>query len=72
MPFSVPPDYLRRTGAVALALDLLALASLWRSRKHSFRAKLVWTALIALLPVLGAVAWVVLGRERRGNRHPTR
>jgi hypothetical protein len=69
LPFSVPPDYLRRAGGVALVLDLLALISLWKSRQHSVKAKLVWTALIAFLPVLGAVAWVVLGRERRSNRH---
>jgi hypothetical protein len=64
----IPPDSLRRAGAIALAIDLLALASLWRSRKHSTKAKLVWTAIIALLPVLGATAWVVLGRERRAHR----
>jgi hypothetical protein len=70
IPLHMPADYLRRAGAVALAIDLLALASLWRSRKHSLKAKLVWTAIIALLPVLGAAAWVVLGRERREHRHP--
>ena len=70
LPFSVAPDALRRAGALALVLDLLALVSLWRSRQHSLKAKLVWTALIALLPVLGALAWVALGRVRRSNRHP--
>lgn len=70
MPFVVPPDYLRRAGAVALLLGVLALVSLWKSRTHSLKAKLVWTALIAFLPVLGAVAWVLLGRVRRSHRHP--
>lgn len=70
-PFGVPADYLRRAGALALAIDLFALASLWRSRTHSRKAKLVWTALVAVLPVLGAAAWFLLGRERRGTRHPT-
>ena len=70
VPFPVPADYLRRAGAVALVIDLLALVSIWRSRKHSRKAKLVWTALVAVLPVLGGVAWFLLGRERRGNRNP--
>ena len=72
LPFTVPPDYLRRAGGVALVLDLLALVSLWKSRTHSLKAKLVWTALIAFLPVLGAIAWVLLGRVRRSHRHPAR
>ena len=70
VPLSIPADYLRRAGFVALVIDLLALVSIWRSRKHSRKAKLVWTALVAVLPVLGGVAWFLLGRERRGNRHP--
>lgn len=70
LPFAVPPDYLRRAGAVALLFGVLALVSLWKSRTHSLRAKLVWTVLIALVPFVGAIAWVLLGRERRIHRHP--
>jgi hypothetical protein len=67
-PFGVPPDYLRRAGFTALVIDLIALASIWRSRGHSLKARLVWTAIVALLPVLGAGAWFVLGRQRRRSR----
>ena len=66
-PFGIRSDYLRRAGLATLVIDLLALVSIWRSRGHSLKAKLVWTALVAVLPVLGAGAWFVLGRERRGT-----
>ena len=61
-------DAVRRAGLAALAIDVVALASVWRSRAHSVKAKLLWTVLVALLPVLGAAAWFVLGRERRDAR----
>ena len=48
-----------------LLVDLVALASIWRGPLHSTKAKVVWTLLVAVLPVLGAVAWLALGRERR-------
>jgi hypothetical protein len=66
-PFGIRSDYLRRAGLATLVIDLLALVSIWRSRGHSLKAKLVWTALVAVLPVVGAAAWFVLGRERRGT-----
>ena len=53
---------------VAFAIDILALASVWRSRRHSRRAKGVWTAVVCMLPLLGALAWFALGRERRRGR----
>lgn len=52
-------------GAVVLLADLLALTSIWRSRLHSPKARIVWTLIVALLPLLGALAWFPLGRERR-------
>ncbi|HLV26461.1 MAG TPA: PLDc N-terminal domain-containing protein [Gemmatimonadales bacterium] len=54
-------------GIVVLIVDLVALASIWTSSLHSTKAKLLWTILVALLPVVGAAAWFPLGREiRRG------
>ena len=67
-PFGVPPGYLRRAGLVALAVDVLALVSIWRSREHSLKARLVWTGIVAVVPLLGAGAWFLLGRERRRTR----
>ncbi len=55
-------------GLVALALDGAALASIWMSRAHSTKARVVWTVITLLVPVLGAAAWFVLGRERRRVR----
>ena len=51
--------------ATILAMDLLALLSIWRSTGHSAKARIVWTLIVAVLPVLGALAWFPLGRERR-------
>lgn len=55
----------RWVGLALILIDLAALATIWSSGRHSTSAKLVWTALVVVLPVLGALAWVVLGRERR-------
>ena len=51
--------------AAAVLIDLAALLSIWRRPFHSTKAKIVWTLIVAVLPVLGAVAWLALGRERR-------
>ena len=55
-------------GVLLVASDVAALASIWRSRGHSRQARVVWTALVAFLPLVGAAAWFVLGRQRRGGR----
>lgn len=70
VPLSFPVEYVRRAALAALVVDVAALASVWRSHAHSLKARLVWTALVALLPVVGAAAWFVLGRERHvSHRH---
>lgn len=51
-------------GLTLLLIDLVALATIWLSKRHSTSAKLIWTAMVVFLPVLGALAWVALGRER--------
>jgi hypothetical protein len=51
--------------AVAAILDVGALWSIWRSPAHSHRAKGFWTVAVILLPGLGALGWLLLGRERR-------
>ena len=51
--------------AVALILDVAALTSIWKSGKHALRAKIIWTIMVAILPLLGAIAWFALGREPR-------
>ncbi|MGH7663509.1 MAG: PLDc N-terminal domain-containing protein [Gemmatimonadaceae bacterium] len=52
-------------GLVALILDVTALASIFRSRLHSRKAKVIWIAMVVLLPIFGAIAWLSLGREPR-------
>jgi predicted alpha/beta hydrolase len=53
--------------AIAAAVVLLALAmmSIWLGRHHSLKAKTIWTVIVVLVPILGPVAWFILGRERR-------
>jgi membrane protein DedA with SNARE-associated domain len=52
-------------GAVALLLLAAALASIWRSRVHSSSVRIIWTVLVVALPIVGPIAWYLLGRERR-------
>ena len=54
--------------AVLVLADVLAFASIWHSRAHSPKTKVLWTALVALLPVLGAMGWFVLGKGRGVRR----
>lgn len=52
-------------GAIILLVDILALVSIWTSTLHSTRARVFWTLVVALLPLVGALAWFPLGREKR-------
>lgn len=59
------PSSLTWIGILILVADILALGSIWTSKLHSTKAKLFWTLVVALLPLLGAAAWFPLGREIR-------
>ncbi|HUF28497.1 MAG TPA: PLD nuclease N-terminal domain-containing protein [Gemmatimonadaceae bacterium] len=61
-------DRLSWAAVLVLLLDVAALTSIWRSRKHSRKARVIWTIIVAFLPLFGAVAWFALGRERRFTR----
>ena len=54
--------------ALVAIVDLLAIAAIGASRAHAPKVKVIWSAIVLLLPVLGAVAWLAIGRERR-RRH---
>jgi hypothetical protein len=45
-------------------LAALALRSIWISRTHAPRVKMIWSA-VALVPVVGPLAWFVLGKQKR-------
>jgi hypothetical protein len=51
---------------VAVVLCVAALISIWTGRYHSTAARVVWTIVTILLPILGPIAWFLLGWERRG------
>ena len=49
-----------------IILTVLALFSIWMvGARHGRPAKLVWTVIVVVIPVLGACGWYLLGRERR-------
>ncbi|MFK4484852.1 PLDc N-terminal domain-containing protein [Curtobacterium sp. AB7] len=59
--------------AVVIILDVIALIQVWRSGFGAL-AKIAWTALVVLFPILGAVAWFIcwvvvslLRRARAGS-----
>lgn len=47
-------------GFVILALDIWALLGVWSSGA-SAGAKLLWTAIIVILPVIGLILWYFAG-----------
>lgn len=52
-------------GLLALILDVAALISIWRGPGRDLKVRIVWTLVVAFLPLVGAIAWFVLGREGR-------
>jgi hypothetical protein len=64
LPFALPGWVL----LVVAALDLAALVTIWMGRRHSRQAKTLWTIIVLLLPILGALGWFLLGHERRRRR----
>ena len=55
---------------VALALDVFAIVDIALIDERRVRAlnKALWIIIVLLLPIIGAVLWFLLGRERRGDR----
>jgi len=56
------------TIALAAVAAAAALYSIWRSSVHSPPVKLIWTALVVVIPIVGPCAWLLLGRVRRRVR----
>ena len=54
--------------ALVVLVDALALLAIAASRAHARQVKVIWAAIVLVLPVFGAVAWLAIGRERRGRR----
>lgn len=45
---------------VALVLDVLAVAQVWRTRSFDRLAKTFWSIVVVVIPFAGAVAWLLL------------
>lgn len=50
--------------AASVIAGVAALASIWLGRHHSRSAKVVWTVVVVVVPVVGPLAWFLLGWER--------
>lgn len=60
-------------GVVLLVLLVVALVSLGRSAKGlTTAAALVWTLLVIFVPVVGPIAWLVIGRRAGLRQAPPR
>lgn len=53
-------------GLLVLVADIYALIKTWQSGA-STGAKLLWTLLILLLPVLGFIIWLIAGPKGAGR-----
>ena len=51
--------------ALVVLVDLLALLAIVGSHAHARQVKVIWAVVVLLLPVVGAVAWLAIGREKR-------
>ena len=67
-PFAWPPNTETWVVWGALALDILALVTIWTGPKHSRKSKTLWTVIVLALPVLGAIGWFMLGQERKRRK----
>jgi hypothetical protein len=56
--------------AAAVFLAVAALFSIWLGRLHSQKAKLIWTAIVLVVPILGPLLWMALGREKKRREGP--
>ena len=61
----IDSDHVIWVGTAAVVLLVAALPSIWLGRRHSTKVKVIWTAIAILVPIIGPLAWLALGRERR-------
>ena len=52
---------------LVVVVDLLALVAIAASRSHAPKVKLIWAAIVVILPLFGALAWLAVGRAARGR-----
>jgi len=59
---------------VAVVLAIYCLVQVVQSRPETVRSlpKWLWALVVLAIPVLGPVAWLVVGRPRDGRRRPPR
>jgi hypothetical protein len=55
-------DYYGIVGLVILILDIWAIVTIINSGRD-FGTKVLWILLILILPVIGLIAWLLMGRR---------
>ena len=58
-------DIFTIVGLLWAVLAAGALKSIWHRAGHSRKVKVIWTVLAVAVPIVGALGWFLLGRERR-------
>ncbi len=56
-------DYNGIIGLIILALDIWAIVQIFQRRGPTDK-KILWILVILLLPVIGLVLWLLIGRKR--------
>jgi heme/copper-type cytochrome/quinol oxidase subunit 2 len=62
LPLGGGPGVLAWLGVASGLLMVVSLVSIWKAHAHSRRARIVWTVIAVLVPIVGPVAWLVAGR----------
>lgn len=53
---------IRLWGLVVLIIYVVAIVDVWQ-REHSLEKRLLWTVVIIVFPVVGALAWYLVSRK---------
>lgn len=70
----MPAGYDLAWTLIVIAVLALMLTALWqalRSKAHTGGQQLLWALVILIAPVVGSLAWFVLGRPKRAAVTPT-
>jgi hypothetical protein len=55
-------------GIIAFVIFVITVVSIARNPNHGFLGKTIWIIVAFVLPVLGAILWMIFGRGRVPKR----
>lgn len=53
---------MRLWGVILLIIAVLVVIDVWQ-REHSLEKRLLWTVVVLVFPILGALAWYLVSRK---------